>query len=216
MQSCSCGCTVGWKTSTVITAIFRIRLQNLQKNSLQGGLRVASVIAEIMDSTACGQRGNKSRNKWLNANEFNLLYAQLFVFVGRRDKTQFTQADSTQRLSRVFVYNVIHVGYFKDDVPGGYQGDNTDTNKQNPQHRSKNVNLIRFTWLIAGLCPRLRDCVRSLDKQTDSITESSWRLHNTFKNNMHTHTRTHKHFLYTPLTGVSVRYLHVIPHAPLD
>lgn len=45
-------------------------------------------------------------------------------------------SDSRQ-LSRAFVYNAIHVGYFEDDVLRGYHGDTTDTNKQKPRHKTK-------------------------------------------------------------------------------
>lgn len=43
----------------------------------------------------------------------------------------------SRRISRAFVYNVIHVGYFENDVLRGYHGDTTDTNKQNPRHKTK-------------------------------------------------------------------------------
>lgn len=45
-------------------------------------------------------------------------------------------SDSRQ-ISRAFVYNVIHVGYFEDDVLRGYHGDTTDTNKQNLRRKTK-------------------------------------------------------------------------------
>lgn len=115
---------------------------------------------------------------------------------------------NSKQVRGAFVDNVIHVGYFVDDVQ------DEELPRRHHRHaqtkspvQNKNVNLIRFTWLIAGLCPRLRDCVRSLYKQKDRV------LCNTFKT---TCTHKHRHTLNSPMTGLSIRSLRVIPPPLLD
>lgn len=72
---------------------------------------------------------------------------------------------NSRRLSRAFVYNAIHVGYFEDDVLRGYHGDTTDTNKQifvlclGKKQKCKlntfHMAHCRALPKVTGLCPKL-------------------------------------------------------------
>lgn len=98
----------------------------------------------------------------MNLIYFTHNYLCLWVEEIKHSSLKPSTLSDSRRISRAFVYNRIHVGYFEDDVQRGYHGDTTDTNKQKTPAQNKNVNLIRFIWPIAGLCPRLEDYVRWL------------------------------------------------------
>ena len=101
---------------------------------------------------------------------------------------------NSRRLSWAFVYNVIHVGYFEDDVLWSYHGDTHRHEQTKSPAQNKNVNLMCFIWLLAGPSSRLQDCVPSSHKQRQSLTEESRRLHNTCKTTCaltHACTQTH-------------------------
>lgn len=87
----------------------------------------------------------------------------------------------------------------------------TRTNK-NPGAKQK-CKPNTFHMAHCRICPRLRDCVRSLDKQTDTIKEESRRFCDTFKTTRvltHAHTNARiRHLWQVHLSGLYVR---VRPH----
>lgn len=73
----------------------------------------------------------------MNLIYFTHNYLCLWVEEIKHSSLKPSPLSDSRRISRAFVYNVIHVGYFEDDVLRGYHGDTTDTNKQKPRHKTK-------------------------------------------------------------------------------
>lgn len=82
---------------------------------------------------------NLVKNDYMQMNliYFTCNYLCLWGEEIKRSSLEPFPLSSSRRTGPAFVYNVIHVGYFEDDVLRGYHGDTADTNKQNPRHKTK-------------------------------------------------------------------------------